>query len=202
MESYKEELYHHGILGQKWGVRRYQNKDGSLTSEGKRRRSNGEASSKTSSKSSTKTRDPEQAKKIARNVAIGVVAAGTVAAAAVYVSKHPEVVSKVGKMVKDSNVKVKDLSKKGIDKGKKYLADKSKEAINSFKEGINEGIKEAPKKAAKAIVIGVAMNSAKRLLDNVVGKEEAARIFQANNNKKIDKFWKVNDDRDKDDEDD
>lgn len=31
------ELYHHGILGQKWGVRRYQNKDGSLTSAGKKR---------------------------------------------------------------------------------------------------------------------------------------------------------------------
>lgn len=30
-------LYHHGILGQKWGVRRYQNKDGSLTPEGKER---------------------------------------------------------------------------------------------------------------------------------------------------------------------
>lgn len=28
-------LCHHGILGQKWGVRRYQNKDGSLTSKGK-----------------------------------------------------------------------------------------------------------------------------------------------------------------------
>lgn len=31
------ELYHHGILGQKWGVRRYQNPDGSLTAEGKLR---------------------------------------------------------------------------------------------------------------------------------------------------------------------
>lgn len=28
------ELQHHGIKGQKWGVRRYQNKDGSLTAEG------------------------------------------------------------------------------------------------------------------------------------------------------------------------
>jgi len=32
------ELYHHGIKGQKWGVRRYQNQDGSYTDEGRRRR--------------------------------------------------------------------------------------------------------------------------------------------------------------------
>lgn len=31
------ELYHHGVLGQKWGVRRFQNKDGSLTQAGKKR---------------------------------------------------------------------------------------------------------------------------------------------------------------------
>lgn len=32
-----EHLAHHGILGMKWGIRRYQNKDGTLTPEGRKR---------------------------------------------------------------------------------------------------------------------------------------------------------------------
>ncbi len=35
---YKTYLYHHGILGQKWGRRRYQNEDGSYTEAGKKHR--------------------------------------------------------------------------------------------------------------------------------------------------------------------
>ena len=31
------ELQHYGVLGMKWGVRRYQNKDGTLTPSGKKR---------------------------------------------------------------------------------------------------------------------------------------------------------------------
>ena len=36
-DNWENSLCHHGIKGQKWGIRRYQNPDGTLTEEGKQR---------------------------------------------------------------------------------------------------------------------------------------------------------------------
>lgn len=44
------ELKHWGVMGMKWGVRRYQNKDGSLTAAGKNRYGSGESSGGTAKK--------------------------------------------------------------------------------------------------------------------------------------------------------
>lgn len=56
----RSELKHWGIKGMKWGVRRYQNKDGSLTPAGKKRYSDGSTNSSSTSKSSQTSQQPKK----------------------------------------------------------------------------------------------------------------------------------------------
>ena len=51
-----KQLYHHGIKGQKWGVRRFQKKDGSLTPAGKKRYNNYEDEAKNMSDQELRSR--------------------------------------------------------------------------------------------------------------------------------------------------
>lgn len=67
-------LQHYGILGQKWGVRRFQNPDGTYTSEGKRRR-NADGNSDDSVTSSSKKRKIAAAGAIGAAAAVGGIAA-------------------------------------------------------------------------------------------------------------------------------
>ena len=61
---YTDELYHHGIKGQKWGLRRFQNADGSYTDAGKRHRANSDRD--WAAKNSSQLSDDELNKRISR----------------------------------------------------------------------------------------------------------------------------------------
>lgn len=105
----REELYHHGIKGQRWGIRRFQNADGSLKAAGRKRYGvedtrgdyNTDSKKSDTSKSSDGTESKEYKKaKLARNLAIG---AAAVAGAAVlaygasqYVKNHKDLVIEGG----------------------------------------------------------------------------------------------------------
>lgn len=111
---YSNELYHHGIKGQKWGVRRFQNKDGSLTNAGRKRYDD---------ESDYKKSDHKTAKKIATGVAI----AGTAALAA-YALSNPKVRQILADKITVAGPKVKEALSKSGEKALKSLSDSASKA--------------------------------------------------------------------------
>lgn len=79
-----DELYHYGVKGMRWGVRRYQNEDGSLKAAGERHRAQREngsysGSSKRSSGGSSKSADRKRKLKKALGLTLGAAAAAGLA---------------------------------------------------------------------------------------------------------------------------
>lgn len=208
------ELRHHGIKGMKWGVRRYQNKDGSLTAAGKKRYS--------------ELSDEERSarnKQIAKYVAAGLVMTASIGVAVAAYRKNPAKVNailskvgnktvagakKAGKAFNAGKQYIKD-ARDGLKEGVKEIVDEArvgakdrykagvKAAYSGVKAGVKDGLKSAPKKATEVVITGATLLAVKRILDKTVGEAESERIFKANNKKKIDSFWKVNQ-RDRDDD--
>lgn len=132
---YPEELYHHGILGQKWGIRRFQNRDGTYTSAGKRRRNDDLEGTIPNQRSSSGI-----GKKVATGLAIGA-AAGLAA----YGLSH--------------------LNEDHILAAKDYFAKNMPEWRNKAAASLKEAAKKAGKASAEAALAAVGTMAIAKLTD-------------------------------------
>ena len=120
------ELYHHGIKGQKWGVRRYQNIDGTYTNAGKRRR-NDDTRDLGPSRSSSGI-----GKKVATGLAIGAAASLTA-----YALANPKSRAYLKKLAGTSVSKLKAAANNP--KVKEIVANNGKKALSFVGERVKEG---------------------------------------------------------------
>lgn len=156
---YPDELYHHGILGQKWGVRRFQNKDGSLTSAGQKRYGTDEADGNGTQKKKI------NGKKIA-------VAAGVTVAAAVGVGLAVKYRKEIGSVVmRNKGATLDDLirtAKKGNslrEKGEAYVKNFVKEQGKRFGSAAEKAVESSMSALFAAPVTVAAGYAAKKLED-------------------------------------
>lgn len=161
MDNYLE---HHGILGQKWGVRRYQNSDGSLTFEGKKHYGSGETEGTKKLKAEGEPRrkqlTDEQKAKVNKALKIGAITAGS--ALAVYGaykvgSNNPKVASAIAKG--------KSVITKEAAEYKKIAKETSKNMYKGFKDGIPEQGYQTGKTVGKVLAGGVTWMAAVKVGD-------------------------------------
>lgn len=133
------ELYHHGILGQKWGVRRFQNRDGTYTNAGKRRRNEGADPSSSGASSGV-------GKKIAAG--LGIAAAVGVSAA---VLANPNARRYISNFAGKSAESLKTMAARNAPKVKAYMKEAGKKAVKSLGESAKAAGKEMTNAAIASI---------------------------------------------------
>ena len=149
-------LEHHGIVGMKWGVRRYQNYDGSLTAAGKRRYDTGKTGQ--SSNSISDMSDDELRRKLNRiNMEDQYRAA--------LAKRNPQKNSRVTKLLADLGEQaVRSFAQKGIEKLVKQAFD-GKE-VDKITRYDNVDFSKVGDKALAAMLKRASTESALRKLQN------------------------------------
>ncbi|MBO7450609.1 MAG: hypothetical protein J6U54_09585 [Clostridiales bacterium] len=132
---YPDYLSHHGIKGQKWGTRRYQNSDGSLTAEGRAHYGYGEGRKGSGEKSGSK--EKKDHKKLKTALKVGAAVAGTALAAygGYKLSQHIK-----GKAMDDILEKGRSKFESLVDEMNKYDAESEllKRTSLNYKQGSKE----------------------------------------------------------------
>lgn len=192
---YSAELYHHGIKGQKWGIRRFQQENGTLTSAGRERYADAIAKSEANANgnSSRSSQRKEKLKKIAKAAAI---TAGTAAVAygtyklaksgalsnvtnSINSSVRAEKRASTASRIKDAafSFKMSDeelLSKITRLENEAKLTNLTYDSIMNPSDPKKRIILNAGKKTAETVLAGVGIYGIKALLTKKISPKEAA----------------------------
>lgn len=155
-----DELYHHGIKGQKWGVRRFQNKDGSLTPAGEKRYGDNNSINQTPKQATKKSNSIDGAKVYSKH--------------GVEVSLQKQPTSLIAKAIGKISKKSREYQEKSdfmdVKVGGKTVGDlqlyrEDKKSINVVWVSINEG--HEGRGYGKAVMQAVVDHAKKQGLDRV-----------------------------------
>jgi len=147
--SYESYLVHHGIKGMHWGIRRYQNPDGSLTETGKSRYG-GDA--KTSGLSAERKQQLAKGAKLAAGFAVGVAAGYAIS------KSNPAVLNKL------------------ISNGSKFVANHKGDVVSGLKtagKAVGDRAKKAAVKAGNAAIDSAMLSVGTIVISKLTKKFEA-----------------------------
>ena len=177
--EYKQYLAHHGIKGQKWGVRRYQNEDGTLTAEGKKRYSEADTWTKDEAKSlsneeldrrNTRMQKESQYK---QNISNRHPAQKEVSGAAKKIFVSTAIGAASAAMTLKYKKKLEDLGRK---KGADIVKEATKDAVE---ETVEKGAEDASKKIIEDAAIRAAQNAGSEKAARKAAEKAAKRAYES-----------------------